>query len=171
MKGKQVSLILLSLLVLLASTGCQSKQEDQSEEEKQTSELEDSTIQSSELANSADKDEDSERKAAEKEVEEIVAKVEADLVPNPEYDKVKDLDMPERIEREEEYIVGLINTYPDAHHATKESWEENLQWLVDHYDQLKEESKTKDINMFYVIDYIRSHETAKLDKYAPDSKS
>lgn len=78
----------------------------------------------------------------------------------------------ERVDREEEYIVSLINQRENTEVTDKTNWEFNLKYLKDNYLDLKSgfENGNISINMSHINSYIEAYEFVALAKDVPSEK-
>lgn len=73
----------------------------------------------------------------------------------------------EKVQKEEEYIVDLINKYVSDRGATLKSWKENLNWLESNYSELKCQ---EDVNMRLIDSYVEAYRLVLQDEKLPDEK-
>lgn len=72
----------------------------------------------------------------------------------------------ETMMKEETYVVALINHRGGS--ATLSSWEDNLKFLIDHYDEIKSDSA---IDLDFVDSYIHAYNIVKKCENLPENKS
>lgn len=106
---------------------------------------------------------------------EIELKEEGTIKVTKQQQKVSNIEINEayeRVQREERYIVSLINSLEENTVTNQENWKFNLNYLKKNYSYLNKKHKDGDtkINLFYIDSYIEAYEYVLLDERSPKEK-